>query len=127
MGSAVTTESFATLSEAELHDLAIVCERTKRYDDMCRFVQLMILKREEGGELELSGNERQLLAVAFKGAASRRRNTLSLLNEKPSEHFQLFAKNIISELIHVYKAISEISDKLIGATDDAAKRGFIKR
>jgi len=128
MGSGISSDFPTGTNEEEYLQLIAIAERTKRYDDMCKFVQKLVDVRSTKGKTAINSSERQALSLAFKGAISSRRNTMGLLLQQPeSPHVNAYRKIILGEMETIYRAVVDISEILITGTTNEEIIGFHRK
>lgn len=107
MSESVETE-FGPLSKDQLLFMAKAAESAERYDDMTRFMRLLVTDVVKG---ELSVEERNLLSVAYKNVIGARRaswRTLNMDEHKQSELVQTYRKQVESELAKICQEVLDV-------------------
>jgi len=105
-----------SLTDPELMQLARVAETTERYEDMCKFVKVLVEKMtSKGTDLEME--ERNLLSVAYKNVVGSKRiawRTLSGGFDANEALIEKYKRTIENELeIACLEVIALLVDKLL--------------
>lgn len=112
--SAFELEAFLKIADESgdkrqtLYNLARIAEGAERYDDMCKFMREMVVLVTKDGK-SLSGDERNLLSVAYKNVIGARRASWRVMGNEVDTDMR--------DLANEYK--SQIEAELNGICTDA--------
>jgi 14-3-3 protein epsilon len=114
----VDVEAFGSdVSRDKLMFLARAAETSERYDDMCKFMNELVLKTETG---DLSVEERNLLSVAYKNVIGARRASWRMLNLDENKHQELvstYRQQVENELKDICEdVVGLLNKKLVPAS-----------
>lgn len=107
MGETVETD-LGPLSKDQLLFMAKTAETAERYDDMTRFMRLLVTDVVKG---DLSVEERNLISVAYKNVIGARRaswRTLNVEENKSNDLIGVYRKQVEGELAKICREVLDI-------------------
>src|SRR5687768_6634250 len=108
MVESVETGEYGSLNKEQLLFMAKAAESAERFDDMTRFMHLLVTKVTAG---DLSVDERNLLSVAYKNVIGARRaswRTLNVEENKANPLVSIYRTQVETELSDICKQVLDV-------------------
>jgi len=92
--------------------MARTAETAERYDDMCKFMRMLVeWTDKQADKVDLTVEERNLLSVAYKNVIGARRaswRTLNVDEHKDDPHIKLYKQQVEAELDAICKDVLDL-------------------